>query len=107
VWVGRFSPGRLLAYIEDEREHLVDVDGVDIQLWPQKDFRRDTSCAACWVASDVARTGEATSGALVTPSEMLATQVDGSDHVDDTFQTSPGRSWEASAEVCRRAERCS
>lgn len=33
VWVGLFPPGRLLAYIEDEREHLVDAVGVDIQPW--------------------------------------------------------------------------
>ena len=30
VWVGVFEPGRLLAYLRDEREYLVDAHGVDI-----------------------------------------------------------------------------
>lgn len=31
VWVGVFAPSRLLAYIKDEREYLVDPVGADIQ----------------------------------------------------------------------------
>jgi hypothetical protein len=33
VWVARFAPSRLLAYLADEKEYLVDATGVDVQLW--------------------------------------------------------------------------
>jgi hypothetical protein len=33
VWVGVFAPSRLLAYLTDEREYLVDAPGVDVQPW--------------------------------------------------------------------------
>ena len=33
VWVAVFRPSRLLAYIEDEEEYLVNAVGTDVRLW--------------------------------------------------------------------------
>lgn len=33
VWVGVFEPRRLLAYIDHEKEYLVDTTGVDVEMW--------------------------------------------------------------------------
>jgi hypothetical protein len=33
VWVGVFEPSRLLAYLKDEQEYLVDAVGSDVQPW--------------------------------------------------------------------------
>jgi hypothetical protein len=33
VWVARFEPQRLLGYLRDEQEYLVDAHGADIQIW--------------------------------------------------------------------------
>jgi hypothetical protein len=33
VWVGVFAPSRRLAYLDDEREYLVDAAGLDVRPW--------------------------------------------------------------------------
>jgi hypothetical protein len=33
VWVATFRPSRLLGYLADEKEYLVDAAGADVQLW--------------------------------------------------------------------------
>jgi hypothetical protein len=33
VWLGLFAPSRLLGFLEDEREYLVDTAEMDIRLW--------------------------------------------------------------------------
>jgi hypothetical protein len=33
VWVSVFAPSRLLAYLGDEQEYIVDATGADIQSW--------------------------------------------------------------------------
>lgn len=37
VWTAVFPRGRLLAYLHDEREYLVDADGVNVAPWPAGD----------------------------------------------------------------------
>ena len=34
VWVGRFAPSQLLAYLEHEQEYLVAAAGAVVQPWP-------------------------------------------------------------------------
>lgn len=36
VCVAVFRPSRLLAYIDDEEEYLVDAVGADVQLWTSR-----------------------------------------------------------------------
>jgi hypothetical protein len=33
VWVARFTPSRLLAYLKHEQEYLVDAAGAVVQPW--------------------------------------------------------------------------
>lgn len=42
VWVGVFAPSRLLAYLQDEREYLVDATDAEVQLWSPENVGRLT-----------------------------------------------------------------
>lgn len=37
VWTGVFAPSRLLAYLHDEREYLLDADGAEVTRWSADD----------------------------------------------------------------------